>query len=82
MMITSPLLSNVRHRSVITPESPLRTKAVDPELKFQAAAPPFKSSHFSFNLKPCSIKKIRQNVSETRLLCSKIWEELCWKLWV
>jgi len=27
-MITSPLLSNVRHRAMITPESPLSTKIV------------------------------------------------------
>jgi len=38
-MITSPLLSNVRHRAMITPVSPLRTRAVEPVLKFQAPAP-------------------------------------------
>jgi len=35
-MTTSPLLSNVRHRAMITPVSPLRTKAVTSALKFQA----------------------------------------------
>jgi len=38
-MITSSLLSNVRHRAMITPASPLRTKAVEPVLKFQAPVP-------------------------------------------
>jgi len=38
-VITSPLLSNVRHRAVVTPVSPLSTKAVESELKFQAPAP-------------------------------------------
>jgi len=37
-MITSPLLNNVRHRAMITPVSPLRTKAVKPVLTFQAPA--------------------------------------------
>jgi len=33
-MITSPLLSNERHRAMITPVSLLRTKAVEPVLRF------------------------------------------------
>jgi len=33
-MITSLLLSNVRHREMMTPGSLLRTKAVEPVLKF------------------------------------------------
>jgi len=33
------LLSNVRHRAMITPVSPLRTTAAEPVLKFQAPAP-------------------------------------------
>jgi len=36
-MITSPLLSNVRHRAMMTPGSLLRTKAVEPVLKFPAS---------------------------------------------
>ena len=38
-MITSPLLSNVRHRAMIMPVSPLRTKAVELVLKLGAPAP-------------------------------------------
>jgi len=38
-MTTSPLLSNVRHRAMITPASPLRNKAVESALMFQAPAP-------------------------------------------
>jgi len=38
-MITSTLLSSVRHRAMITPVSSLRTQAVEPVLKFQAPAP-------------------------------------------
>jgi len=38
-VITSPLLSNVRHRAMITSVSPLRTKAMEPVVKFQAPAP-------------------------------------------
>jgi len=34
MLIISPLLSNVRHRTMITPVSLRRTKAVEPVLKF------------------------------------------------
>jgi len=33
---TSPLLNNVRHRAMKTPVSLLRSKAVEPVLKFQA----------------------------------------------
>jgi len=38
-MITCPLLSNVRHRAMITPVSPQRTKPVGPVLKFQTPSP-------------------------------------------
>ena len=38
-MITSPLLNNVRHRAMKTPVSLLRSKAVEPVLKFQAPVP-------------------------------------------
>jgi len=36
--MTFPLLSSIRHSAMITPVSPLRTKAVEPVLKFQAPA--------------------------------------------
>jgi len=37
--MTTPLLGNIRHRAMITPVSPLRTKAVKSLVKFKSPAP-------------------------------------------
>ena len=69
-MVTSPLLSNVRHRAMISPVSPLRNKVVEPVLQIFGSAcssghlifldPAPTSRNFWLQLRNNLVQKIRK----------------------
>ena len=61
-MTSFPLLSNVRHRAMITPVSPLCITAVEPVLELQAPTLPLSIQIVWLRIQNKLVQKIKKNI--------------------